>query len=61
MTYLVLQLVKTITWLVLFALVAVDKMKVQKEMKVEEWQGQSFGISSDFSFLKGFVETLILL
>lgn len=55
--YLILQLVKTVTWLVLFALVVVDTIRVQK---VEESRGYSSGISSVYLFLEGFVETLVL-
>ncbi|KAL9137590.1 MAG: hypothetical protein Q9175_001215, partial [Cornicularia normoerica] len=60
LTYLILQLVKTITWFVLFALAAVDTMRVKGEMKVEEGQGYSLGDSSEYSFLEGFVEALVL-
>lgn len=45
----------------LFALAAVDTMRVKGEMKVEEGQGYSLGDSSEYSFLEGFVEALVLL
>ncbi|CAD6583680.1 MAG: hypothetical protein ASARMPREDX12_001342 [Alectoria sarmentosa] len=60
LTYLILQLVKTITWLVLFALAAVDTMRAQDEMKVEKSQGYGLGTGSEHIFLEEFVEPLVL-
>ncbi|KAL9067722.1 MAG: hypothetical protein Q9161_006714 [Pseudevernia consocians] len=60
LTYLILQLVKTIIWLVLFALAAVDTVRVQGEMKAEEAQEYSLGNTSGYFLLEGFVETLVM-
>ena len=60
LTYLILQLIKTITWLVLFALAAVDTMRVQGA-KAEGKQGYSLGTRSGYVLLVQFVEDLVLL
>ena len=61
LTYLILQLVKTVTWFVLFVLAAVDSTKVQNEMKGAEEQGYDLGSRSEYFYLQWFAEPLVLL
>ena len=61
LTYLILQLGKTITWFVLFVLAAVDSTKVQNEMKGAEEQGYDLGSRSEYFYLQWFAEPLVLL
>lgn len=55
LTYLILQLVKTTTWLVLFALAAVGTTRLEEE------QGYSLGSSTGSFIFVGFAENLALL
>lgn len=61
--YLCLQLVKTITWFVLFAVAAVNTRRAQAEIKAyqEEEQGDNTGITPESASLGGFLENLALL
>lgn len=61
LTYLILQLVKTIMWLVLSALAAAESRRVQKATKVDEDQGYNSGVTPEYLVLAGLGETLVLL
>ncbi|KAF6238538.1 hypothetical protein HO173_003043 [Letharia columbiana] len=60
LTYLILQLVKTIMWLVLSALAAAESRRVQKATKVDEDQGYNSGVTPEYLVLAGLGETLVL-
>ena len=61
LTYLLLQLVKMITWFVLFVQAAVDTTRVNNEMEGEDKQGYSLGDRSEYFYLQWFAEPLVLL
>lgn len=61
LTYLLLQLVKMITWFALFVQAAVDTTRVQNEMGIADKQGYSLGDRSEYFYLQWFAEPLVLL